>query len=156
MGLLNNIHNESVARLPLRKALLVQADEPIQSAISIMKSNQLGCVIAVNDQGLPLGTFTERCVVDLLANNPQAIKNSTIRECLDTKWSCVSETAPVSAVVKALQIEDLRFVVVVDKNKKPIALTGQKGLMEYVAEHYPQQTMVQRVGAKPPKSREGA
>jgi hypothetical protein len=56
-----------------------------------------------------------------------------------------------------MQTKNLRFVVVTDEDGKAIALTGQKGLMEYVAEHFPQQVMVQRVGVKPYSSqREGA
>ena len=45
----------------------------------------------------------------------------------------------------------------VDDQGKLVGLTGQKGLMEYVAEHFPGEVMVQRVGEKPyTQSREGA
>ena len=38
-----------------------------------------------------------------------------------------------------------------------VGLTGQKGLMEYIADLFPQEVHVQRVGTKPfPATREGA
>ena len=49
------------------------------------------------------------------------------------------------------------LTTVLDNDGKVIALTGQKGLMEYIADHYPGQIMVQRVGVPPySQSREGA
>lgn len=156
MGLLENIHHETVAQLPLREALLVSADESIRAAISTMKSKQLGCVIVVDGDQKPLGTFTERSVVDLLAEDPQALNTATVGQHLDPKWTCVLEREPVFAVLKGMQVEDVRFVVVLNDSGETIALAGQRGLMEYVAEHYPQQVMVQRVGSKPPADREGA
>jgi hypothetical protein len=45
---------------------------------------------------------------------------------------------------------------VVDEEGKVTALAGQKSLMEYVAEHFPGQVMVQRIGCPPCSEREGA
>ena len=43
-----------------------------------------------------------------------------------------------------------RFLCVLDEDGRTrVALTGQKGLSEYIADHFPQQVMVQRVGGKP-------
>ena len=47
-------------------------------------------------------------------------------------------------------------VVVTDDDGRVDALTGQKGLMEYVAEHFPKQVMVQRIGSPVIQDREGA
>lgn len=156
MGLLENIHSEHISELPLREALLVKADESIRSAISLMKSKRLGCVIVVDNEEKPLGTFTERSIITLLATKPGVIDSAQVSEHLDTNWTCVAEHDPISSVVEKMQEDDARFAVVVDGQGKAVALTGQKGLMEYVAEHYPQQVMVQRVGCKPPEKREGA
>ncbi len=52
---------------------------------------------------------------------------------------------------------NVRFLVVVDDEGCVAGLTGQKGLMEYIAEQFPQEVLVQLVGTEPyPHSREGA
>ena len=50
-----------------------------------------------------------------------------------------------------------RFVCELDEQGKVKGLTGQKGLSEYIADHFPEQVMVQRVGGQPGMgTREGA
>ena len=156
MSLLENIHQEKVAELPLREALLARADLPVTEAIALMKSKRLGCVIVVDDNQKPLGTFTERSLVELLATSPQGLESAVVADHLDSKWACVSSNEPILSVVKGMQVEGVRFAVVLDSDGRATALTGQRGLMEYVADHYPQQVLVQRAGSKPPAEREGA
>ncbi len=56
-----------------------------------------------------------------------------------------------------MKIKNVRFLCVVDEDRRVVGLTGQKGLMEYVADHFPRQVMVQRIGCTPfLATREGA
>jgi hypothetical protein len=51
----------------------------------------------------------------------------------------------------------VRFLIVINEHGQLAGLTGQKGLMEYVAEHFPGEVIVQRIGCKPyTEEREGA
>lgn len=156
MGLVDNIRTETVAQLPLREALLVSPRLILRAAIAIMKRKQLGCVIAVDALGRPIGTFTERSIIHLLRRDPSVLDRKTVGDYLDPKWAVVKESDPVFAVLEAMHKKKLRFVVVTNNVGRATALSGQKGLMEYIADHYPQQVMVQQVGTKPAVEREGA
>ncbi len=60
-------------------------------------------------------------------------------------------------VLEVMEAKNIRFVVVLDEAGKVAGLTGQKGLMEFIAEHFPGEVMVQRIGTKHyPEEREGA
>ena len=111
----------------------------------------------VNDAGEPVGTFGEAGLIDLLLAQPAAIYSAPVKDHLDAKWAKVGLDSPIAAVLRAMETERLRFVCVTDEQGKVAALTGQKGLMEYIAEHFPNQAMVQRLGGKPSMTkREGA
>ena len=70
-------------------------------------------------------------------------------------WVKLSD--PIADVLEAMQLKNLRFLCVIDEEGQLAGLTGQKGLMEYVADHFPSQVMVQRIGSKPYiTDREGA
>ena len=70
-------------------------------------------------------------------------------------WVKLSD--PISDVMEAMQLKNTRILCVVDDKDRVVGLTGQRGLMEYVAEHFPGQVMVQRVGQTPYLAdREGA
>ncbi len=156
MGLKENLQNELVSRLALRMPVVASAEATVRQSILQMRKRKLGCVIIVDDDDGPLGIFTEGMLRLMLVGNPSAIEEPLgdhMKQ--DVQW--VRLTDPVSRVLQAMQNEKTRFIGVIDSEGRLVGLTGQKGLMEYVAEHFPQQVMVQRVGI-PPYSveREGA
>jgi CBS domain-containing protein len=157
MGLKENLRSEPVSSLPLRKPVIVNPGTTVRAAIEQMRAKRLGCAIVVDEGGKPIGTFSEARLVDLLLSRPSALDEDCVDRHLDKDWAAVRETDPISSVLSAMQSKNLRFVCVTDEGGKAVALTGQKGLMEYVAEHFPQQVLVQRLGGRPAtEKREGA
>ena len=72
-------------------------------------------------------------------------------------WGCVKLTDPILRVIQLMQRHDLRFVCVVDDAGRGVALTGQRGVMEYICDHFPRQILGSRVSARPYlREREGA
>ena len=156
MGLKENLQNEPVSRLALREPVVANGEATVREGILRMRERELGCVIIVDDDHRPLGIFTERMLRQMMVNNPAAV-NEQLRDYMnrDVRW--VRATDPIVKVLQAMQFEKTRFVGVIDGEGRLVGLTGQKGLMEYVAEHFPQQVMVQRVGLPPYSTeREGA
>lgn len=157
MRLEENIKKECVSDLPLREAIIVQTDTAVIAAIEVMRERQLGCAIVVDDDGKPLGTFTERTIIDLVLQQPGNLHALVVGEHMDEEWFSVQKTESIRRVMEIIQQRAARFVCVLDEEGQVVALTGQKGLSEYVAEHFPRQVMVQRVGGKPGMdTREGA
>lgn len=155
MGLSHNMATEPVSRLDLREPVLCGPAKGISDAVIRMRKRKLGCVIVVDIDRKPLGMFTEGMLTQLLADTPKAI-NDSIGEHLMNPWPWVLETDPILNVLRRMQASNTRFLGVVDHDGRVVGLTGQKGMMEYISEHFPQQVMVQQVGVKPPVEREGA
>ncbi len=156
MGLYENIRSEPVSRLAIREPVVVSPEATVRDAVDQMRQKKLGCAIVVNDERRPVGLFAESKLTRLLSETPAAIYDS-ILDHLDRQWPTVSLSDPISCVLTALEVANIRFLIVVDDHGRLAGLTGQKGLMEYVAEHFPRQVIVQRIGGKPyPAHREGA
>ncbi|MEQ8849261.1 CBS domain-containing protein [Botrimarina sp.] len=155
MRLKDSLSNEPVSRLALRDPVLCLPDEAISEAVSRMRDRKLGCVIVVDDERRPVGLFTENMLSRLVASDPSGLRDK-LRARMAEQCHCVRPTDPVARVLEAMQRSNTRFVCVVDDDGKVVGLTGQKGLMEFIADHFPQQVMVQRVGSPPPSQREGA
>ena len=156
MQLFENMKNETVGELEVRQPVLAKADEPIRRTVERMRESKLGCVIVVDDENKPAGVFTESMLTQLVNSTPEAIDDPVSQHAAD-HWPWVRLSDPVSSVLEALDTKNIRFLVVVDDDGRIAGLTGQKGLMEYVAEHFPGQVMVQRIGQKPfLHTREGA
>lgn len=155
MKLLQNMNQEPVAQLALRDPVLCRADDSLQAAIDEMRNRKLGCVIVIDDQRKPIGMFTESMLTQLLAQGVAPLDDPLSKHMAE-RWPWVKQDDPIVDVLEAMQAKNVRFICVVDEEGRVVGLTGQKGLMEYIAEHFPEQVMVQRVGAAPYAEREGA
>ncbi len=110
----------------------------------------------MNEQSEPLGIFTEAMLRNLMAESP-AVLDDIVDLHMAVAFPWVTMPDAIETIVEAMEVKNARFVVVVDDQGKVAGLTGQKGLMEYVAEHFPGTVMVQRVGTEAyPAAREGA
>lgn len=156
MGLRENLRNEPVSRLALRKPVVASAEATVREGILQMRERELGCVIIVDDGQRPLGIFTEGMLRQMIVGNPAAVEEP-LRGHMNREVRWVRLTDPIAKVLQSMQAEKTRFVGVIDSEGRLAGLTGQKGLMEYVAEHFPQQVMVQHIGGPPHiAEREGA
>lgn len=145
MGLKENMRSDPVSRLNLREPVVAGASVTVREGIQRMRTRKLGCVIVVDDQRRPMGILNEGMLRQMLSVNP-AVVEAPIRDYMNTSARWVRLTDPVVQVLRAMQNENTRFVGVVDDDGRLAGLTGQKGLMEYVADHFPEQVSVQRIG----------
>jgi CBS domain-containing protein len=155
MGLHDNMLGDPVTELTLREAIIVTADTSVRAAIERMRAERLGCAVVVGDDELPRGIFRENEVMALLARSPSSL-DDPVESHLAPDWASVKETDSISKALEAMKKKGLRFVVVCNDEGRAVALTGQKGVLEYIAEHFPRHVLTQSPGAGMPDEREGA
>jgi CBS domain-containing protein len=147
MGLCDNLCNETVNQLPLREVIAIAPSVSVRDAVAKMREKGLGCAVIVGSDGKPQGIFTERSVIELLATDG-SLTDRAVGDFADSRSVQVKNSEPISRVWDAVQHDGHRFVCVTDPDGKLVGLTGQRGLSEYVSEHFPRQVMVNRLGGK--------
>lgn len=156
MGLFENMNTETVQNLNLRDPVLAKPEEKTRDVVARMRKHNLGCAILVDDERKPVGMFTERMLTQIVASKPDTLDDPVGSHAAE-RWPQVALSDPIISVLEALELKNVRFLSVVDENGYTAGLAGQKGLMEYVADHFPSEVLVQRVGQKPyMHKREGA
>ncbi len=157
MGLWQNFQNEQVRRLALREAVTAASSASVRDAVTLMREKKLGCTIIADEERKPLGIFTESALTQLMNDRGTSALDHPLADHMLTPCPHVCLSDPISYVVEAMELKNLRFLCVVDDEGRIAGLTGQKGLIEFVADHFPGQIMVQRIGGEPfPSEREGA
>lgn len=148
MGLREDITHETVADMPLRPALTVTPDTTVGQAVRVMRDRELGCVFVVDEQQRPTGKFTERELMKLLCGCVPLDEPVVRHMVAIPEAGCVRMTDTVLKVLENMRETRLRFICVVDEAGRVTGLTGQKGLMEYIAERFPRQIKVQMMTSK--------
>ena len=156
MGLQQNFRDQTVSELEIRQPVVVTAELTVRETVEAMRTADLGCAIVIGADRKPLGLFTESMLTQMLVHGSNFLEEPIERHMTD-RCPWVELTDPVADVLEAMQLKNVRFLCVLDDEGRVAGLTGQRGLMEYVAEHFPGEVMVQRVGQPPYLSdREGA
>ena len=148
MGLHNAVERETVSEMPLRRALTVKRGSPVRLAVAAMKERQLGAAIVVDDENRPLGIFTERLLLRMLASNASGIEQTIDDHMIPCDGLIVRLDDPVASVIRAMQTTGIRFICVVDREGKVHSLAGFRGVVEWIVEHFPRVVKVQGLEAK--------
>ena len=156
VGFRDDLEHESISTLPLREAIVVHAGTVIRAAVAAMRHQSLGCAVIVRVGMVPAGLFTEKSLIKALVSHA-SLDDHPVSQYADTSFLSVKGSEPISRVWDAICRDGVRFVCVTDDDGRLIGVTGQRAIAEYIAEYFPQQVMVQRLGCTPwMQQREGA
>lgn len=156
MGLQQQLKSDKVEQLKLRKPAIVGMGATVRETVAKMREVKVGCAVVVDDENKAAGVFTEAMLRSRLVQDASVIDES-VKDNMATIFAWVRPSDSVETVLDSMDAKNTRFLVVLDDAKHVVGLTGQKGLMEYVAEFFPHEVMVQYVGPNPHSTqREGA
>ncbi len=156
IGFREELEQEPIRSLPLREAIVVYPDTLLRAAVAVMRHRCIGCAVIVDIGMAPTGLFTERSLLDALIQHA-SLDNRPVSQFAEPNFLSVKSSEPISRVWDAIYEDGCRFICVTDDDGKLIGVTGQRGIAEYIAECFPQQVMVQRLGSTPwMQQREGA
>lgn len=156
IGFREDLEQEPIHNLSIRDAIVVYPGTLIRAAVALMRHRSIGCAVIVQAGMVPSGLFTERSLMEALVQNA-SLDNRPVSEFAETNFLAVKRSEPIARVWDAIYQDGHRFVCVTDDDGKLIGVTGQRAIAEYIAEYFPQQVMVQRLGCTPwMQQREGA
>jgi CBS domain-containing protein len=147
MGLRENIRTEPVAEVRHRALVAVSKQTSVKEAAEKMRRHKVGCVIVVDQDGKPVGKFTERQLMKLMLEDARGLR-LPVERFMYADPDAIGMNQPIAQMVELMKRKKLRFLCVTDDEGRAVALTGQHGLMEYITEHFPRQVKVQLLQSK--------
>ena len=147
MGLYQNLMQEPVSRLDLRKLIALPPATSIRTSVDAMRKTRVGCVTVVDEAGRPLGLFTERLLLQRLVADPGSL-NDALGDHMNAPCACVTRDESITKLIDCMESRKLRFVCVVDEEGRAVALAGQKGIVAFLAEQFPREVKVQAWSSK--------
>ena len=152
----DDINQDTVSSLQLREAIVIQPETSVSDAVALMRTKSLGCAVIVDQDDTPRGFFTEQSLLVAILQH-DSLDDRPVSGFVDPEFLTVQSSDPISRVWEAVRSKGSRFICVTDVEGNLLGVTGQRGIAEYVAEYFPQQVSVQRLGSTPwMQNREGA
>ena len=156
MALKRDLETTSVSRLNLRDPVTISENATVRDAVQVMRNAKLGCVVVVNENSEATGIYTEAMLRNSLNESAEVLNNTVAAE-MTSRLPWVSPTDEVRMVLDAMETNNMRFIAVLDEARQVIGITGQKSLIEFVAESFPYEVLTQDLSSHEPSlKKEGA
>jgi CBS domain-containing protein len=114
-----------------KPVITVSSDVKLSRVIKLMGRNNIGSVVVVDDE-IPIGIFTERDLVKLLARE-KAIENIQVDKVMTKPIKKVGLEATVLDITKMMNKHSFRRVVVVDNEGKIAGIITERDLIRLMS-----------------------
>ena len=142
MGLKESLATTTVSQLNIRPPVTIQKSASVREAVQIMRDAGMGCVIVVDDDDRAVGIFTEGILRHELNDSPTVLDDN-IEAQMAERLPWVSPSDPAGDILDTMEEFNIRFLAVLDDDHHVIGLTGQKTIIEFVAETFPHEVLTQ-------------
>jgi predicted transcriptional regulator len=147
MGLREDILNRPCSSLPRGKLLTVPLSMSVRDVVRRMVDEDMGCAFVVDGDHKPQGKFTERELIKLLSDG-KPFWDDPIEKYTAQYWACIRHDEAIAMVIHKMRHHGLHHVCVVDDAGRAVAHIGQRGVMEFLAEHFPRAVKSQLMETK--------
>ncbi|MEQ9407424.1 MAG: CBS domain-containing protein [Fuerstiella sp.] len=140
MGLKEEMETATVSQMNVRPPVIVPQTSTVREAVITMRTAGLGCAVVVDAQEHAVGMFTEGILRHGL-NESVSVLDDLVEDQMVARLPWVLPSDPIKMVLQAMEEHNIRFIAVLDENRNVLGITGQKTLMEYVAEYFPREVL---------------
>ena len=126
---------ETVATMKIQPFVELSPSTKICDAVKTLHNAQVTSALVVDDQQRLLGVFTERDVLERVAERFQRVADCPISDVMTANPTVVYESDPAAAALAAIAIAGHRHVPVLSMNEKVMGLINPRRAFDFVETH---------------------
>jgi len=120
-----------------KKLISLNKNEQISRAFDVMNKNDIGSIVAMDDNNNPVGILTERDTIRII--NEKYDLNMPIKDVMSSPIVTICESHKVKDVVTVMDINDVSRVLVLKKDSnRPLFLLGARDIAHNLKGNYGQ------------------
>ena len=111
-------------------------DQTIQEICKTMSDHDIGSVVVVKrlvGGNKPIGIITERDIVHQIGSSDLFLAQKPIREVMKYPLVTIAPTASVKEAIEIMQSENIRRLLVVDKDDRAMGILTQKDVFKAIS-----------------------
>ena len=111
---------DDLRKTPIRPPVTIRGTASVRDAVWAMRSAGLGCL-----------------------NESVKVLDDRVANQMVSRLPWVSPTESLNVVLESMEENNMRFLAVLDDKHRVIGITGQKTLMEFPGDYFPQKILTQ-------------
>lgn len=117
--------------LSIYEPMLIQYDQSVDQAVDVLKLNNIGSALVVDELGLMLGIITERDIIRKVIGNKE-IANKTIAEIMTSALITIKDTSSVGRAIFDMHAERIRHLPIVQNKAYAVGVISAKDIVDYI------------------------
>jgi CBS domain-containing protein len=126
---------DEIGRLELRPFAKVEGHTSVRSVLAQMAEHNIACVVVVEDNK-PIGIFSERDVLDKLADRYALVVDEPVRKYMTADPYIAYETDSPAQVLNVMGSGGFRHVPVVDVDNNVVGMVGARRMTAYLQQYF--------------------
>ena len=115
----------------------VTADTSVEDAIKQLVGDDIACLL-VEDEGKLVGIFSDRDILDKVALEYDAVKDSSVKDVMTTDPVYVVDTDSASATLTVMAVTGYRHVPIVDLDRTIVGIVSPQRVTRFLRDHFQQ------------------
>ncbi len=133
---LQSLCEDAVTTIEHRPFLSVLADQTVRKTIAMMNDHDGAAVVVVDEQARPIGMFSERDVLERIADHFADVADRPVREYMTPDPVVVYATDPPAQVLNVMVSGGFRHVPIVDVDNKLVGVIGARRVTAYLKKYF--------------------
>jgi CBS domain-containing protein len=130
-GLQKHLMEVTVAELPLSHPANVSADDPVLTAVELMRLHHVGCALVLGGEKLR-GLFTERDALLKLAGTQKNLTETRMREVMISDPVVLRESDTMAVALHKMSIGGFRHLPVVREDMTPVGVVSIRDILRNI------------------------
>ena len=126
---------ETVAKIQLKPYLQFSPDTSVNEAVRQLHESKVASALVVDDNGNLVGLFTERDVLERVAEGFERNTKQPVSEVMTSEPTVVYESDPAATAIAAIAVEGHRHVPVLDRDGKVLGLASPRHVFDFMVKH---------------------
>jgi CBS domain-containing protein len=127
---------ETVAAIQTKPFMKVHQSQMVYEAIEMLHGASVSSLLVVDDEDRLVGIFTERDVLERVAENFSKLTATRVSEVMTKNPSIVYETDPAAAAIAAIAIEGHRHVPVLSVDGQVMGVISPRRVCQFIERYY--------------------
>lgn len=126
----------SIGRICTRNVDLATPDETVLVAAQRMHSRNVGSLLVLNQDSMPIGVITDRDLAIRVVGKGSDPASVTVEDVMTKAPDSVEENAPIETAISRMRSGPFRRLPVVDQDGKLVGLVSLDDILELLVEEF--------------------